>query len=397
MNNCHLCQAQKVTQLLDVGPQPISNRYTTEPAVNASLYPMVIGQCSTCGLIQMLKPVPASELLPAHKWIKYNEPEEHLNHMVDIVAKLPDIQKSAQICGISFKDDSTLDRLQKLGFKHNWRIDPNKDLNINNTGAGIETIQSSLVPATAKKMVIKHGQSDIIIARHILEHTHYPQQFIEALKQLLKPNGYIVFEVPDCTQAIDNFDYTTLWEEHTLYFTPNTFQSGLAFAGFPLINIISYPYPFENSLVGVVQLNSNNGFVNQATNNLESELDRAKRFADTLPEKRFQLKNYFTNHSGNIALFGAGHLACTYICVMELEKYIEFVVDDDPNKSGLFMPGSGLPIYGSSALIEKNIRICLLSLNPLSEEKVMCNNQAFLNNQGAFYSIFPRSKYALKV
>ena len=401
MNSCYLCQAEAVAEVLDVGPQPIGNRFLTSPTTDdETLYPMVIGQCGACGLIQMMNPVPAHELLPPFDWITYSEPEPHLDQMVETIINLPGVTADSKICGISFKDDSTLARFEKLGVKDTWRIDPKADLGITHPGAGVEAIQEQLTPETADSLVEKYGRSDVVIVRHILEHAHSAYQFVEALKKLTTPRGYIVFEVPDCMQAIDKCDYTTLWEEHILYFTPETFKNSLTSSGFSMVYFENYPYPFENSLIGIVQAQNDTTPVLPDKRVLADEKRRADIFAKSLPEQRIKLKAFLSDYQqnkGKIALFGAGHLACTYICVLQLQDYVEFVVDDNPNKRGLYMPGSRLPIRGSAALVEENIKLCLLSLNPISEDKVISNNQAFLENGGDFYSIFPASQRALKV
>jgi len=76
---------------------------------------------------------------------------------------------------------------------------------------------------------------------------------------------------------------------------------------------------------------------------------------------------------------------------------IECIVDDNPNKRGLYMPGCGLPIVGSSALLEQGISLCLLSLNPIGEEKVIGSQQAFVDRGGVFASIFPASAHAMRL
>jgi hypothetical protein len=45
-------------------------------------------------------------------------------------------------------------------------------------------------------------------------------------------------------------------------------------------------------------------------------------------------------------MFGADHLACTFVNLLGLKDVVRFVADDNPHKLGLFMPGSRLPIRG---------------------------------------------------
>ena len=119
-------------------------------------------------------------------------------------------------------------------------------------------------------------------------------------------------------------------------------------------------------------------------------LNYGKKFANNreiVREKLQQIKKDF----GDIAIFGAGHLATMYINVLGLTDLISFVVDDDQNKEGLFVPGCKLPIYSSSALLDRDIKYCLTSLSPESEKKVVDTNKKYLSNDGIFASIFPSS------
>ena len=97
----------------------------------------------------------------------------------------------------------------------------------------------------------------------------------------------------------------------------------------------------------------------------------------------------FRSAQGRIAVFGAGHLSCAWINFLGARDHIDFVVDDDPRKRSLFMPGSRLPIFASSQLLERGIKLCLLSVSKESEARVIGNHRAFLGGGGIFASIFP--------
>ena len=400
MNACYLCAASDLELLLDCGPQPISNRFLKSPQEPEQLYPMTIWQCHSCGTIQLRNPPPAAELRPKVDWITYNEPEGHLDQLAGIVADLPGLNSESVIGGVSFKDDSTIARLQRKGFKNTWRLEPATDLGVAFQGVGVETIQDGLTPEAGAETAGKRGEADLLIVRHILEHTHQPLRFLEALIRLVRPGGYLVFEVPDCSRALDNLDYTTLWEEHTLYFTPETFRGCFAFAEVTPVRFEVYPYPFENSLIAILRRDRPPRSGGVPPQVLDSEVRRASRFATEFPRRRDQIKRFLTNYTdreGPIAMFGAGHLAGTFIYLLGLKDVIRFVADDNPHKQGLFMPGSHAPIRGSSALWEEKIRLSLLSVNPESEAKVIQKQRAFVERGGVFASIFPASEHALKI
>lgn len=399
MNVCQLCGQKQCDELLHFGALPISHRFISGDRQEEK-HPLAVGQCMTCGLIQLINPIPIEKLIPVYEWIKYNEPESHLDHLVDVICNLPGITKDAAICGVSDIDDSTLARFRERGFNHTWRIDMADDLGIINPGAGIESIQDRLNPHRAFSLQQAYGEPDIVISRRIIEHTHNTLQFMATLNQLVKPDGYVVFETPDYTRALETFNYATIWEEHTLYFTEETFRNCFGFGGFSLFHFEHYAYPYESSLVWIVQSLENTTFVLPTKNSLEIEKRRAQSFSQMFNQKRNSIKNYLTDYRqnhGRIAMFGSGHVACMFINSMELKDVIEFVVDDDAKKHGYLMPGSMLPIQGSDSLIKEDISLCLLSFSPESEANVLKNNQAVIDQGGIFASIYPTSKYALQV
>jgi len=396
---CQLCKQVSVREMLDLGRQPITNRFLGKYNDKEYSYPMRIGLCQVCAAVQLLDPVPARHLLPRFDWITYNEPEEHVEKLAQAIAQLPGLNRDSLISGVSFKDDSTLLKLKNQGFNHVYRFDAQKDLKIRNKRAGAETIQSSFTVKQARKLKTKYGAQDLVIARHILEHAQNIPEFLEALKTLIKPQGYIVIEVPDCAQALEKNDYTTLWEEHTLYFTPQTFKNAFAFHGLKLLQFAIYPYLFENVLTVVLQHDEEACGAKTFLSGCDEEKERMLKFSKGLVRKKLVFKELILKYRQNgkrVAVFGAGHLAATMINLLNLSDCIDLVIDDNPHKQGLFMPGSRLKICGSAALLEENVKLCLLGFSPEKEDKVIEKNQKFSQAGGVFASIFPASKYYLE-
>jgi hypothetical protein len=399
VNRCIVCRNAELTRLVDVGPQPISNRFLRAPTDDEELFPIALRQCDGCGLVQIEQPVPARSLVAPYDWVTYSEPEGHLDELVDILLTLPGVGAGGITAGVSFKDDSMLARLARKGLQ-TWRIDLRRDLGVTDAhaGHGVETIQDRLTPAIAADIARQRGRADVLLVRHILEHAALPLDFMNALKALARPGGYIVIEVPDCSRALDGCDYTTIWEEHTLYYTPETFHHSLRLGAFDVVRAENYPYPFENSLVAIARSNGTGAAAGVPDRTVARERARGAAFGRSFGACREHIRCVLDERrrrGGCIALFGAGHLACTWINVFGVQDAIDCVIDDNPHKRGLYMPGSKLPIVASSTLLERDISLCLLSLNPIGEQKVIEKNSTFVERGGRFASIFPGSARAL--
>jgi len=392
IKECIGCGADTVKKLIDLGSQPPSNLYLLETRESYDTHPIEFCICISCGLAQLSNPMPPDEVRSRFDWISYNEPEGHLDNLVEILATKIDLSKKTHIVGVTYKDDSTLDRFYRKGIVDTYRLNQTDDLQITEPLASLETIQHALSPDAAATLATKFGQADILLIRHILEHAHEPLRLLEACRNLCKPGGLLVIEVPDCRKMLDGHDHCFLWEEHISYFTPETLRGFFEGTGFSDVDIRVYPYPMEDSLVAIVR--------NVCTSpkqweiNTVKELARLERFAGTFSSRGMSIKQHLhelRSQGKRIALFGAGHLAAKFINFYGLAEYLIGVIDDNPNKLGRYMPGSKLPIIGSDCLEKGEVDLCLLTLNPESEQKVLKAKAKYFTRGGKFRSIFSAS------
>src|SRR4051812_18468189 len=224
MKACLMCAEVAAEPLIDLGLQPVSSHLTTSPGADVVQHKLRLGACRACGLVQIVEPFPHKSLVPPFAGLIYREPEQHLDAMVEKALGLPGVDRNSCIAGITYKDQSTLDRFTRLGFERTWCIDLAADLGVSDPYANIETVQARLTPERAADIGRRRGPVDVLIVRHILEHAEDPQRLLRALSALLRDGGYMIVEVPDCEGNLARQDYTMIWEEHTLYFTKQTFE-----------------------------------------------------------------------------------------------------------------------------------------------------------------------------
>ena len=278
-------------------------------------------------------------------------------------------------------------------------MDPHHDLGIVNEYAQLETIQDVLQPAVLDKLPTRLPRSDVLIVRHLLEHSHQPRDMLEALKGLVSPGGYIVFEVPDSRKIMETLDYAFLWEEHAVYFTKASLKRFLIRNGLRIVDFYEYTYPLENSLVAITQVARKDTLapLQDATDNEEK---LAQSFADCFPVVKNSSCDFLqdTKASGaSIAILGAGHLACTFINLMRVRDLIDLVVDDAPQRQGMRLPGCPCVIEPTSSLVEKRINLCLLSVKPESIPVVKKRNADFISSGGRFLTIFRSGQDAIPI
>lgn len=398
MAPCRLCRHDGIRDWLDFGPQALTNRFLRSQDEAEYTHPCKLGVCRRCGTIQLEWPVPVDEMRPRFDWITYNEPESHLDEVAGALLRLPGVSATSTVGGITYKDESTLKRLNALGLRKTWLAHSRDDLGVESPLGGIESVQDKLTPATADRLAAKYGRPDVLLVRHVLEHSYDIYQTLQATRALVKPGGYVLFEMPDARKALERYDYTTVWEEHQFYFTPATLRQCFALAGFEVAYLNRFYYSQEDVLVAVVKPAAGPLPLPLSERELGYEIDRADRFVRSFPRLRDRIRGTvggFARTRGKVAMLGAGHLSGAYINLYGLADAIDFVADDNPHKHGLFMPGSKAPILPSSELVARGVKLCLMTVRAEIEDAVAAKNAAYTARGGVLASVFPESKYSL--
>ena len=396
---CLACKSLEIKKLIDFCDQPVSHHYISKENDSSEIEYLRLSlcQCYDCGLIQLEETAGINSYKIFYPWVRQSEPESHLDDLVRKITCLTGITKNSTIWGLSYKDKTTVDRFSNHGFKNCNTMDYNLFLNSGDQKNNIVLIQSIINKKSLKKLQSIYGKPNVVICRHLLEHSHETSEFIASLKMLVEGGNYVVIELPDCSRHIQNLDYTMLWEEHITYYTENSIKSLLSIFSMQIVHSEVYEYPYENCLTLIVtdNLQKDKLFVKEkiieginAFNNYSDSFKVVKTKINTL-FKKLKSKNK------KLAIYGSGHIASTFINIFDLKKYIEFVIDDDKNKFELLMPGNGLSIVPSDKIISENIDVCFTAMSYENEQKVVKNNSKYLKMGGLMISISPNAKNSI--
>jgi SAM-dependent methyltransferase len=352
--------------------------------------------CEECGLTQIVDPIAPekfyTQLFALSSW--KNQP--HIPHEINLISNLSEISTESRIIEIASNDGTFCRALLDAGYHRTIGIEPAHDAQNIARERGVETIGAYFNIDTAKKIVEKYGQANLVVARQVLEHISDLQDVEQALKILLAPHGFLLLEVPDFSLNLQTYDYS-IWEEHVNQFTIDTLQFFAKGIGLK----IEYTETIIFSGQGIILIGSNtNNSVNQDKSYLPKLRESNICFKNTWPLIRNDLISFLSDYKakgGKIAVYGAGGRACVLVNYTGLGHYIDCFVDDQPEKQTLFMPGSHIPIYPSSVLYSKGISLCLLAVNTENEKQILEKHKKWSDGGGEFFSIFPPSDRLLPI
>ena len=148
-------------------------------------------------------------------------------------------------------------------------------------------------------------------------------------------------------------------------------------------------------IAGLTAIGQYTGNVQKSlTNDIDKLSAAINRYRELWPVFRESLREYLLDlkaQGHRIAVYGTGARSSTVVNFSEIGHLIEFFVDDQEEKQGLWVPGCKLSIRPGHSLYEERITFCLLGVNKENESKVMEKHKEWTKNGGIFRSILPPS------
>lgn len=367
-SECRLCGQAIVTQSLTLGHVPVCNAFSRTATTERRVRLDIVG-CETCGLVQLGAAPAAAELIPRLPWIRYREPEAHLDALVaDVLSRRPNARRAL---GTGPFEQPLLSRFAQGGLDTGT-------LALDAAPAAdrypyLESWQATLTEAHLADQAVQVGTADIVSCRYIVEHSPTPVEALRALKHLLSPGGLLLIEVPDSSKFLAARDYCFLWEEHCCYFVEETLRRLAEVSGYRVLALCRYPGALEDALVAILEP------VNAAASAIPARdwgpSTQFRTYRDDFAKTGDMLRKTLAAAAGperdRVALFGIGHHAIMFVNAFGLADFIALAVDDDADKVGFFPPGFRVPVVDSGGLMaDERIRLCLFAVAPHIEGKV---------------------------
>lgn len=407
-DKCRFCGLD-VIRVIDLGFMPLAGNfldksYAKNNFEDEKVYPLRLNFCTSCFLLQV-----DSSISPKQLFKKYFYFSSSIKTLVDHFANvsrelqqfLPN-KKNSFVVEIGCNDGSFVNSVAKLGYKV-LGIDPASNIVTPLIKKGHPIINGFFSESLAAKIVSKKGQADAIYSFHSLAHIEDMLDVVRGIRLLLKPNGYLAFEVHYLGNLINEFQYDMIYHEHQYYYSLTSLKIFFDRYGMEIFNVRkvslragSIIYYVQNKKTGKRKIQP---MVKQVLQEeIQQKLDKAATYIT------FN-KNIAQNRKELLALLkkikSQGHLLAGYgasgrgtvisnYCGLNKE-YLEFVVDDAPAKNGLFTPGTHLPITSPTKLTGKNIKYAVLFAWPFIDE-VKKRSVDFISKGGKFIVPLPKAK-----
>ncbi|OBH97903.1 methyltransferase [Mycobacterium sp. E2733] len=353
---CRLCGEPAATEFLNLGQQPLANKYPTEAEFAAEdFFPLQVFFCPACKNVQLGTIVSRERMFEDYYYLS-SVNRGLVEHFEDLARQLA---SAHFVVDVGSNDGILLRPLQKLGVKA-LGVEPSINVSKIANDQGFETLTTFFDLPAAERIEESYGRADAIVASSVFTHLENPSGFIEAVKRLLTDDGTFIVEVEYIGAILETTQFERFYLDRIFYYSLTSLARLFAAHGMSIADVREIT-PHGGSLQVFVQRAGQHP-ASDATRQLlareeksltEETLHEFRRNVDLqVSAFRDQLAEY---QQAGLRVAGYGSPArvatiCNYGGIGPSE--ISFTVDDSPLKQNKFTPGTHIPIVPKSYLDE---------------------------------------------
>jgi SAM-dependent methyltransferase len=404
MTSCRTCKSDRLYLFLPLGEHPLANGFLREEQLSEpeAHFPLDVHVCLDCGLIQVADQVPA-EYFRHYVYIPSSADAMH-GHFAGLADTLdqrflgaPD----ALTVDIGCNDGLFLSFLHERGSR-TLGIDPARNIAELARQKGVEVVTEYFTPDLAQQIREEHGPARVVVSTNTFHHIGDLDPFTLGVSQLLADEGVFVVEVPHALDLVEQNEFDGVYHEHVSQHTVKSFvdhfrQFGLEVFDVERLDIHGgsirvYARPAKNgaSPAPVVR----EWLVEEARRGLfeEATYDAFRERVEHNREELLKILAELKADGRRIVGYGASARGNTLLNYYGIGvETLDYIVDRNPLKQGLYSPGMHIPVEGAERLAEDDPDYVLVIAWNFADEITRQQNE-YLERGGRFIVPIPEAR-----
>jgi len=355
-HKCRFCGKELRVVFADLNMAPTVNNYIGEENryKSETTYPLITYVCEECKLVQTLDFNPCDEIFTedyayfssySSSWLK------HCKTYSDMICERLHLDKNSHVMEVASNDGYMLQYFKGKNIPH-LGVEPCKSV----ADVAIKKGISTLIDFFTAELGNNVPKSDLICMCNVLAHVPDINDFVQGMKNALKPTGTITIEFPHLLNIIKYNQFDTIYHEHysylSLIFAIKLFEKN----GLKIYDVEKLPT--HGGSLRIYGCHEEASF--HITKNVKEVLDEEytlgldnvetyKKYAEKVKStKRAFLKVLvdIKDQGKSIVAYGAaakGNTLFNY-CGISTD-FIDYSVDLNPHKQNTYLPGSHIPVY----------------------------------------------------
>ena len=344
--DCICCAKSNLSLVLDLNKQPLANSYHNEDEILEE-YPLGLNLCDDCYHLQLTHIVDPDLLFKNYLYCSGTSQTLRDNFEWFSNFVLEDAPQCTSVLDIACNDGTQLDCFKEKGVE-TYGIDPAEnlyELSSKNHDVKCEYFDS----------VFFGFLFDVIIAQNVFAHNSDPKKFLDDCCELMDDDSRLYIQTSQA-HMVQNNQFDTVYHEHISFFNINSMNELVKRTGLHLVDVIKTPvhgvsYLFvlskkkmnEHRIQNLIDVERETGLYSKKT------YDDYKRNILNIVES---FKDIVGSVSGKYPVIGYGAAAKGNTFLNFADVKLDYVIDDNELKQGLYTPGTNIEIKSVELLKE---------------------------------------------
>lgn len=351
---CHLCGTGDLSAFLDLGNQPLANKYPTAAQFESErFFPLTMCFCPNCKNVQ-LTTIVSRELMFEDYYYLSSVNAGLVRHFEGLSKKLAG---SKLVVDVGSNDGILLKPLKDMGVKC-VGVEPSVNVSKIANDKGLTTICAFFDASSAAQIESDYGKPDVIVASSVFTHLEKPHDFIEVVRGLLSDDGRFIIEVEYIGNILKLTQFERFYLDRIFYYSLTSLKHLFEAHGMAITDV-EHIAPHGGSLQVTVQRKGKAVPSPRVAAQLAEEaelltfgqLQAFRKNVDTQIVAFRDLLQDYKKSGVKVGGYGAPARVSTICNFGGIgPELVAFTVDDSPLKQNRFTPGTHIPIVPKAHL-----------------------------------------------
>jgi 2-polyprenyl-3-methyl-5-hydroxy-6-metoxy-1,4-benzoquinol methylase len=365
---CRFCRTPLSRTFADLGVSPVANAFLSLAQINKMepFYPLHAYVCEACLLVQ-LEDFEAPKNIFNDQYAYFSSYSDswldHARRYTDLITARLGLDANSFVVEIASNDGYLLQFFVQKGIPV-LGVEPSANVASVAKTKGIDTWVEFFTANSAQELVSKRRKPDLVLGNNVLAHVPALNDFVEGLKIVLSEQGVITMEFPHLLCLIQENQFDTIYHEHFSYFSFLAVTRIFAKHGLRVFDVDrlsthggslriyaaheeSKRWEEQPSVAKLLAEERHAGLSDISSySNFSEQVNRTKldllRFLIDLKRAGKSIVGYGAPAKGNTLLNFCGIRG----------DLVDFTVDRSPQKQGMFLPGTHIPIAAPEKIFE---------------------------------------------
>lgn len=365
--SCRFCKSELLHTFVDLGMSPLCESFLRHDQLNQmeAFYPLHVFVCDKCFLVQLEEYVSPEKIFTEYAYFSsYSDSWlEHCRRYTEQIIDRCGLNRHSLVVEVASNDGYLLQYFVKKGVPV-LGIEPAANVAKVAIEKRVPTLVRFFGSQLASELVAEGKQADLLVGNNVLAQVPDLCDFVAGMKILLKPQGVFTLEFPHLLQLIEGNQFDTIYHEHFSYFSFLAAEKIFGAHGLVLFDVEELPT--HGGSLRIFGRHSDDDSKPLSARVVElrareeaaglSRLESYHCFAERVKQTKRRLLECLIRakqEGKSIVGYGAPGKGNTLLNYCGIGRdFIDYTVDRNPYKHGLFTPGTHIPIYAPEKIRE---------------------------------------------